>query len=86
MVKALRLAFKHANLFPVVAAIAAAIDYHEIYGQGTPLDTMYDCKEQCRQDTVLLHIHPSHYPPHLFFCIDADDVRGSAAMIAFMRN
>jgi S-formylglutathione hydrolase FrmB len=34
---------------------------------------MYDSKEQCRQDTALMHIHPSHYPPHIFFAIDPDD-------------
>ena len=72
---ALRLAFKHADLFPAVAAFAPAVDYHELYGQGTPLDEMYDSKEQCRQDTVLMHIHPSHFSPHIFFCIDPEDVR-----------
>jgi S-formylglutathione hydrolase len=70
---ALRLAFKHPRLFPVVAAISSAIEYHECYGQGTPLDEMYDSKEQCRQDTAILHVHPSHYPPHIFFCIDPTD-------------
>ncbi len=72
---ALRLAFKHARQFPTVAAIAPALDYHEQYGQGTPLDDLYDSKEQCRQDTAILHIHPAHYPPHLFFCIDPTDAR-----------
>jgi S-formylglutathione hydrolase len=70
---ALRLAFKRPDLFPVVAAISSAIDYHELYGQGTPLDDMYDSKEQCRQDTVLLHVHPSRFPSHIFFCTDPDD-------------
>jgi len=70
---ALRLAFKHPATFPVVAAIAPAIDYHELYGEGSPLDEMYDSKEQCRQDTTLMHIHPSHQPPHIFFCVDPDD-------------
>jgi S-formylglutathione hydrolase len=70
---ALRVAFRHPELFPVVAAISAAVDYHELYGQGTPLDEMYDSKEQCRQDTVILHIHPAHYPPHIFFCTDPGD-------------
>ena len=70
---ALRLAFKHPRTFPVVAAIASAIEYHELYGRGTPLDDMYDSKEQCRQDTTLLHVHPAHYPPHLFFAIDPAD-------------
>ncbi len=70
---ALRLAFKHPELFPVVAAIAPAIEYYERYGQGTPIDEMYDSKEQCRQDTAPMHIHPSRFPPHIFFCIDPDD-------------
>ena len=66
----LRLAFKHPETFPVVAAIAPAIEYHELYGRGEPLDEMYDSKEQCRQDTAPMHVHPSHYPPHVFFGID----------------
>src|SRR5262249_29656751 len=53
--------------------ISSAIEYHELYGQGTPLDDMYDSKEQCRQDTAPMHVHPSHYSPHIFFCIDPDD-------------
>jgi S-formylglutathione hydrolase len=56
-----------------VAAISAAIEYHELYGQGTPLDEMYDSKEQCRQDTAIMHVPPHHPPPHIFFCIDPDD-------------
>jgi S-formylglutathione hydrolase FrmB len=70
---ALRLAFRYPDLFPVVAAISPAVDYHELYGQGTPLDEMYDSKEQCRQDTVILHVHPSNYPRHIFFCVDPED-------------
>jgi S-formylglutathione hydrolase FrmB len=70
---ALRIAFKHPDVFPVVAGIAPAIDHHEYYGQGTPLDTMYDSKEQCRQDTTPLHVHPAHQPRHIFFCCDPDD-------------
>ncbi len=72
---ALRLAFKFSDRFPVAAGISSAIDYYELYGQGTPLDEMYDSKEQCRQDATLLHVHPSRYPPHLFFCCDPDDER-----------
>ena len=70
---ALRLAFKHPETFPVVAAVASALDYHELYGRGTPLDEMYDSKEQCRQDTALMHVPPFHPPPHIFFGIDPDD-------------
>lgn len=70
---ALRLAFKRPELFPVVAAVSAAIEYQQRYGGGEPLDEMYDSREQCRQDTALLHVHPSHYPPHISFCIDPSD-------------
>ena len=70
---ALRLAFKRPDLFPVVAAIAPAIEYYELYGQGLLIDDMYDSKEQCRQDTAPMHVHPSHYPPHIFFCVDPED-------------
>jgi S-formylglutathione hydrolase len=70
---ALRLAFKHPRLFPVAAGIASALDYHERYGEGLPLDDLYDSKEQCRQDTALMHVPPYNGPPHIFFCIDPDD-------------
>jgi S-formylglutathione hydrolase len=70
---ALRLAFKNPDLFPAVAALAPVIEYHEFYGQGTALDEMYDSKEQCRQDTAPMHVHPGQQPPHLFFGIDPDD-------------
>jgi S-formylglutathione hydrolase len=72
---ALRLAFKQPDLFPVVAGIASAVDFHDLYGEGTPLDAMYDSKEQCRQDTAILHVHPAHFPAHIFFCVDPDDER-----------
>src|SRR4051794_30631211 len=72
---ALRLAFKRPDLFPVVAAVAPALDYHDLYGRGTALDAMYDSKEQCRQDTALMHVPPFKPPPHVLFCIDPDDAR-----------
>ncbi len=71
---ALRLGFKYPDTFAVVAALASAIEYHELYGQGLPLDEMYDSKEQCRQDTAPMHVQPNRYPPHLFFACDPDDV------------
>ncbi len=72
---ALRLAFKFPDLFPVAAALSPALDFHEIYGQGTPLDDIYPSKEHCRQDTALLHVSPVNFPAHIFFCIDpADDL------------
>jgi pimeloyl-ACP methyl ester carboxylesterase len=77
---ALRLAFKYPELFPVTAGIASALDYHERYGNGSPLDALYESKEQCRQDTAILHVPPVHPPPHIFFCVDPEDaewVRGN---------
>ena len=71
---ALRLAFRHPQEFPVVAGIASALDFQEMYGQGKPLDDMYDSKEQARQDTAILHIHQSQQPRHIFFCIDPEDL------------
>jgi pimeloyl-ACP methyl ester carboxylesterase len=70
---ALRLGFRHPDTFAVVAGIASAIEYHELYGDGTPLDDMYESKEQCRQDTAPMHVDPGHPPAHLFFCADPDD-------------
>lgn len=70
---ALRLAFKYPQLFPVVAGISSAIDHYELYGLGYSLDAMYDSKEQCRQDSAPLHVHPSNQPGQIFFCIDPDD-------------
>ena len=55
---ALRLAFKHPDLFQVAAGIAPALDYHEWYGHGYSLDEMYDTREHCRQDTALMHVPP----------------------------
>jgi pimeloyl-ACP methyl ester carboxylesterase len=77
---ALRLAFKHPRLFPVVAGISSALDYYEFYDRGLGLEEMYDSKEQCRQDTALMHVPPYEPPPHIYFCIDPDDadwVRGN---------
>jgi pimeloyl-ACP methyl ester carboxylesterase len=70
---ALRLGFRRPDLFPVVAGISSAIDFHEWHGQGGPLDDMYETREHCRQDTAVLHVHPSEFPAHVFFCIDPAD-------------
>ncbi|MFO0809570.1 MAG: alpha/beta hydrolase-fold protein [Gemmataceae bacterium] len=72
---ALRIGFRHPDDFPVVAGISSAIDYHDHYGDDEfpSIAQLYDSKEQCRQDTALMHIHPAHQPPHVFFCCDPDD-------------
>jgi S-formylglutathione hydrolase len=70
---ALRIAFRRPEQFPAASAISPAIEYHELFGKGYNVETLYDSKEQCRQDTAPMHVHPSRHPPHLFFCIDPDD-------------
>ena len=51
-----------------------AVDqYHELYWSGTPIDEMYSSKERCRQDTAPMHVHPSNFPPHIFFASDPTD-------------
>ena len=70
---AVRLGFKHPEMFPVVASVAGAFDYHEWYGHGTSIDGMYRSKEACRQDTAILHVSQTKYPPHVWFACDPTD-------------
>lgn len=70
---ALQLAYQRAREFPVVAALAPAVDFHQLYGQGLPLDTMYETQEDARQDTAVLNLHPLAWPRHQFFCCDPAD-------------
>lgn len=70
----LQLAYRHARDFPVVAAIAPAIDFHNWYGRGLPLDEMFSSREEARQHTTILQIHPLNWPRHqLFVCDPADE-------------
>ena len=64
---AVRIGLKYPARFPVVASIRGAFDFHEQYGQGTPLDDMYPSRERARQDTAVLHVHPHDWPPHIWF-------------------
>lgn len=70
---ALRLGFRQPKLFPVVAGIASALDFHEWYGLGTPLDDMYDSAEQARHDTAILQVNPHDYPEAIWFACDPTD-------------
>ena len=73
---ALRLAYKHPNVFPVAAAISPAIDFHKRYNEGDEtIPQMYPDPEAARQDTAILHIHPLNWPRHQFFCCDPADYR-----------
>jgi S-formylglutathione hydrolase FrmB len=74
---ALRIAYKHPNVFPTVAAISPAIDFQKriVEGVDPGLEYMYRDAEDARQDTALLHIHPLNWPRNQFFCCDPTDVR-----------
>lgn len=73
---ALRIAYKHPNTFPVVAAISPAIDYQTRYYEGDEtIPLMYPDPEAVRQDTATLHVHPLNWPRHQFFCCCPTDHR-----------
>ncbi len=73
---ALRIAYKHPRRFPVVAAIAPAIDFQIRYHEGDPIiQAMYPDAEAVRQDTATLYVHPLNWPRFQFFCCDPQDHR-----------
>ncbi len=72
----LRLAYRYPQTFPVVAALAPAIDYQIRYLEGDPvIRQLYRDPEAVRQDTATLYIHPLNWPKHQFFCCDPQDAR-----------
>ncbi len=70
---ALRLAYWYPREFPVVAALAPAVDFQNWLGQGIPLDEMYESALDARQDTATLQIHPLNWPPQQFIACDPRD-------------
>lgn len=70
---ALRLAYRHPEQFPVVAALAPAVDIQNWYGRGLPLDEIYPTAESARQDTATLLLHPLHWPRHQLLVCDPTD-------------
>ncbi len=73
---ALRLAYRFPSMFPVVAAIAPAIDYQIRYHEADEIiQAMYRDAEDVRQDTATLYVHPLNWPRHQFFCCDPLDLR-----------
>lgn len=80
---ALRIAYRHPVVFPVAAAIAPAIDFHQAMRQagdrddGEYYDTLWQLfgdVERARQDTAILHVHPLNWPRHQCFASDPDDL------------
>ena len=72
---ALQLAYRHARMFPVVAAISPAVDFHTVHGLGLPLDEMFESPEAARQETATLNLHPLNWPRHqMVVCDPADEI------------
>ncbi len=59
---AIGLAYRHARLFPIVAAIQPAVDFHQLVGNGREIDQYFESKEAARQQTAPLHLHPLSWP------------------------
>jgi dienelactone hydrolase len=70
---AVRLGFKHPDVFGVVGSVAGAFDYHDRHGRGSTIDAMYPTREACRQDTAILWVNPAKVPPHVWFACDPAD-------------
>ena len=70
----LKLSYAFPQEFPVVAAVAPAIDFHLLLKAGHPvLSEVFDGVEAARQHTPILHVHPLNWPRHQFFCCDPED-------------
>lgn len=78
---ALRIAYRHARLFPVVAALSPIVDFQTVYGQGLPLDAMYENAEAARQETATLQIHPLNWPRNQFLACDPADKEGLESLV-----
>jgi acetyl esterase/lipase len=74
---ALGIAYRRPDLFPVVAAVSPAIDFHLAMRDGLEgsevLWEVFGEVERARQETAILHVHPLNWPRHQFFAADAND-------------
>jgi S-formylglutathione hydrolase FrmB len=80
---ALRIAYRHPAVFPIAAAIAPSIDFHQGMREagnrddGELYDMLWDLYgdvEPARQDTAILHVHPLNWPRHQWFASDPADM------------
>jgi len=70
---AIQLAYRNARTFPIVVAIAPAIDFHTIYGRGYEIDELFPDQETARQETATLNIHPLNWPRYQLIMCDPTD-------------
>jgi len=69
----LQLAYRYPKEFPVVAAIAPAVDFHTQYGGDANLQSVFSSAEAARQETATLRIHPLNWPPQQWMACDPHD-------------
>ncbi|QDT57451.1 Putative esterase [Caulifigura coniformis] len=72
---ALQLAYRFPQLFPIVAAISPAIDFHRLHDSMPQLQEWFETSERARQETVTLRLHPLNWPPHQWFACSRGDWR-----------
>lgn len=71
---ALRVAYRHARIFPMVVAIAPKVDLHNIHGLGTSLDRLFPTSEAVRQQEATVWLNPLSRPNHqLILCDPANE-------------
>jgi hypothetical protein len=69
----LQLAYRFPKEFPVVAAIAPAVDFHKHFDRDPVLQVIFSTAEAARQETATLRIHPLNWPPHQWLACDPHD-------------
>jgi len=72
---AMQLAYRFPQLFPIVAAISPAIDFHRLHDSTPQLQEWFETSERARQETVTLRLHPLNWPPHQWFACSRGDWR-----------
>jgi S-formylglutathione hydrolase len=72
---AFQLAYRFPQLFPVVAAVSPAIDFHRLHPGAPQLQAWFETAERARQETATLRLHPLNWPPHQWFSCPRDDWR-----------
>jgi S-formylglutathione hydrolase len=70
---AVQLSYRHARQYPIVAAISPIVDFDLLWGNGLPLDDIFETQEAARQASAILHLHPLNWPRHQLICCDPAD-------------
>lgn len=66
----IRMGLRHPQQFSIVASVQAYLDFHEAYGSGSSLDTLFESRELCRLATPVLQIQGAKWPTHLWMSCD----------------